>query len=98
MVKSKLPPRSGSVALKHLNPIQKKNHKGFYFLFFKKSPIQFRREGQLQDIKRWLFLKNTPIHFHINSTMVIGLLNQNQLRFSSNYINMPPPALVYSVP
>ena len=30
-------------------------------------PIQFRRESQPQHLKRWFFLKNRPMHFHINS-------------------------------
>ena len=30
------------------------------------APIQFRREGQPQHLKRWIFLKNRYIHFHIN--------------------------------
>ena len=29
--------------------------------------IQFRKEKQPQDFKRWFVLKNKPIHFHINS-------------------------------
>ena len=32
------------------------------------ATIQFRRESQPQHLKKWLFLKNRPIHFHINSS------------------------------
>ena len=35
-----------------------------------RAPIKFRRESQPQHLKRWYFLKNKPIHFHINSTCV----------------------------
>ena len=35
-----------------------------------RAPIQFRRERQSQHLKRWIFLKNSPIHFHISSTRV----------------------------
>ena len=36
-----------------------------------RSLIQFRRESQPQHLKKRFFLKNTPIHFHMNSTSVI---------------------------
>ena len=48
-----------------------------------RAPIQFRRENQSQHFKRWFFLKNRPIHFHINSTSVIRLVKRNQLSFCS---------------
>ena len=38
----------------------------------KRAPIQFRRKSQPQHLKRWFFLKNRPLHFHINSTSVTG--------------------------
>ena len=36
-----------------------------------RAPIQLRNESQPHHLKRWFFLKNRPIHFHINSTIVI---------------------------
>ena len=36
-----------------------------------RAPIQFRREIQPKHLKRLLFLKTRPIHFHINITSVI---------------------------
>ena len=46
-----------------------------------RTPIQFRREGQPQHFKRLFFLKNRPIHFHINRTIVIRPVKRNQLSF-----------------
>ena len=57
-------------------------------------PIPFRRESQPQHLKRWFFLKNRPVHFHINSNSVIRQLKRNQLSFSSIEINKPIPAPV----
>ena len=57
-----------------------------------RASIQFRRESQPQHLKRWFFLKNRPIHFHINSTSVIRLIKRNQLSFSSIEINKSLPA------
>ena len=51
-------------------------------------PIQFRRESQPHHLKTF-FLKNRPIHFHINSTSVIRQVKQDQLSFSSIEINKP---------
>ena len=48
-----------------------------------RAPIQFRREGQPQHLKRWFFLKNRPIHFYINSTSVIRPVKWNQLIMKS---------------
>ena len=45
-------------------------------------PIQFRWKSQCQHLKRWFFLKNRPINFHI-STSVIRLDKRNQLSFSN---------------
>ena len=59
-----------------------------------RAPVQFRRESQPQHLKRWFFLKNRPIHFHINSTSVIRPVKRNQLSFSSIEINKPLPAPV----
>ena len=42
-----------------------------------RPPIQFQRESQPQQLKRWIFLKNRPFHFHISSTSVIRLVKQN---------------------
>ena len=62
-----------------------------------RTPIQFRRERQLQHLKRWFFLKNRPIHFHINSTSVIRSVKGNKLSFTSIEINRPLPAPVPNV-
>ena len=52
-----------------------------------KAPIQFRRESQPQHLKRWFFVKNRPIHFHINSTSVIKvLLFRNNSTFKARNI------------
>ena len=59
-----------------------------------RAPVHFRRESQPQLLKRWVFLKNRPIHFHINSTSVIRLIKWNQLSFFSIEINTPLPASV----
>ena len=59
-----------------------------------RAPIQFRRESPPQHLKRYFFLKNRPIHSHINSTSVIKPVKQNQLSFSSIEINKPLPAPV----
>ena len=61
-----------------------------------RATVQFRRESQPQHLKRWLFLKNRPIYFHINSTSAIRLVKRNQLSFSSIEINKPLPAPVHS--
>ena len=60
-------------------------------------PIQFRRESLAQHLRRWSFLKNRPIHFHMNSTSVIRPIKQNQLSFSSIVINKPLPVPAHSV-
>ena len=62
-----------------------------------RTPIQFSRERQLQHLKRWFFLKNRPIHFHINRTSVIRPVKRNQLSFPSIEINKPLLAPVHSV-
>ena len=62
-----------------------------------RAPIQIRTESQPQHLKRCFFLKNRPIHFHINSTSVFRPVKQNQLSFSSIEINKPLPAPVHSV-
>ena len=62
-----------------------------------RASIQFGRERQPQHLKRRIFLKNRPIHFHINSTSLIRLIKQNQLSFSSIEINKPIPAPIHSV-
>ena len=55
-----------------------------------RAPIQFRSERQPQHlIKRSFFLKNWPIHFHINGIPVIGLVKWNQLNFCSIAISCP---------
>ena len=55
--------------------------------------IQFRKESQLQHLKRWFFLKKRCTHSHINSTSVIRLIKWNKLSFYSIYFNKPLPAL-----
>ena len=60
-------------------------------------PIQFKREAQPQHLKRWFSLKSRPIHFHINRTIVIRPVKQNQLSFPSIEINKPLFTPVYSV-
>ena len=59
-----------------------------------RAPIQFGRESQPQHLKRWIFLNNRPIHFHINSTNVIRTVKRNQLSFCSIETNKPLPAPV----
>ena len=59
--------------------------------------VQFRREGQSQHLKRLFFLKNRPIHFHINRTSVIRPIKQNQLSFTGNKISKSLLTPVYSV-
>ena len=54
-----------------------------------RAPIQFRREGQPEHLKRWFFLKNRSTHFHINRTIVIRPVKRNQLSFPSIEINKP---------
>ena len=58
-----------------------------------RASTQFRRESEPQHLKR-LFFHNRPIHFCINSTNVIRLI---QVSFSSIEINKPLSSPVYSV-
>ena len=60
-------------------------------------PLQNGRESQSQHLKILFFLKNRPVHFHINRTNVIRLVKQKQLSFSSIEINQTLPARVHSV-
>ena len=46
---------------------------GFSIRHTVRAPAQFGRESQPQHLERLFFLKNRPIHFHINSTSVIRL-------------------------
>ena len=62
-----------------------------------RAPIKFKREGQPQHLKRLFFLKNRPIHFHINRTIVIRPVKRNQLSFPSIEINKPLLTPVHSV-
>ena len=48
-----------------------------------RGSVHFRREIQPQHLKRWFFLRKRPIHFHINSTSIIGPVKRNQFSFSS---------------
>ena len=47
---------------------------------------------QTQYLKRWFFLKNRPICFHINYTVVITPVTWNKLSFSRIDINKALPA------
>ena len=58
------------------------------------SPIQFKRKRPLHHLKRLFFLKNKPIHFHINSTSVIRPIKLYQHDFPIE-INKPLPAPVH---
>ena len=40
--------------------------------------IQFGKESQPQHLKRLFFIKNRPIHFHINSTSVFSQSNETK--------------------
>ena len=60
-------------------------------------PTQFRRERRFQHLKIWFFLKNRPIHFHINSVRVMRLFKLNKLTFPSIEINKPNLTSVCSV-
>ena len=42
-----------------------------------RAPIQFKRERQLQHLKRSIFFKDRHINFHINSTSVIRWVKRN---------------------
>ena len=57
-------------------------------------PIQFWRESQPQHLKRWLFLNNSPIRFHVSSSSVIRLVIRNKSSCSSIEVNEPLPALI----
>ena len=63
-----------------------------------RTPIQFRRERQPQHLKRWFFLKNRPVDFHINSTSVLRLVKQSKLSFSRIEINKPHLGPIHSIP
>ena len=41
-----------------------------------RAPIHFRRQSQPQHLKRCFFLKNRPIHFHINSPVFLDRSNE----------------------
>ena len=89
------------------NPWRKKRHRinqGSNFLGSNfsntdnvRAATQFRRERKPQHLKQWFFLKNRPIHCHINDTTVITLVNWNQMSFSSTEINKPLPVPVHSL-
>ena len=52
---------------------------------------------QTQHLKRWFFLKNRPIYFHINYTVIISPVKWNKLSFSRIYIKKALPARTSSV-
>ena len=54
-----------------------------------RDPMQFRRDSQRQQLKRLIFLKNRPIHFHINSASVFRPVKWKQFSFSSIEIIKP---------
>ena len=58
-----------------------------------RASIQFRTDSEPQHLKRWFFLKNKPINFHVNRASVTRLIKWNQMSFSSIEINKPllPP-------
>ena len=62
-----------------------------------RTPIQFRRERQPQDRKRWFFFKNKRICFYISNTSVIKPVKLNKLSFFSIKINKLFPTQVHSV-
>ena len=62
-----------------------------------RAPIQLRKESQHQHLKIRFFLKNRPMHFHINSTSVIRPVKQKKLSFSSIEIIKPLPAPVHRI-
>ena len=62
-----------------------------------RAPIKFRRESQPQHLKRWFFLKDRPINFHINSKSITRPLKRNQTSFSSIETNKPLHAPVHSI-
>ena len=59
-----------------------------------KAQIRFTRENQPQHLKRWFFLKNRPIHCHINSTCFIRPVKQNQLAISTSTSHFQPQSTV----
>ena len=46
-----------------------------------RASMQFSKESQTQHLKRWFFLKNRPICFHINSTSVLDWSNETSWVF-----------------
>ena len=54
-----------------------------------RASIRFRRKSQPQHFKRWFFLKKRPIHFHINSTSVVGPVKRIQVSSSGTEISKP---------
>ena len=46
-----------------------------------KAPIQFRKESQPKHLKRLFLIKNRPIYFHINSTMLLDWSNETSRVF-----------------
>ena len=46
-----------------------------------RAPFQFKREGQLQHLKRLFFLKNRLINFYINRTIFIRPSNETSWVF-----------------
>ena len=62
-----------------------------------RAPIQFRREKQAQYLKKLFFLKNSPMHFLINSIRVYSPVKRNELSFSSIEISKQLSDQVHSV-
>ena len=50
-----------------------------------RATVTFRRERQPHHLKIWFFLKNWPIHFHINSTSVIRPIKWKPVEFSQHW-------------
>ena len=52
---------------------------------------------KMLHLKIWFLVKNSPIHFHINSTRFIRLVKKNMRSFSSSESNNLVPPSVLSV-
>ena len=54
-----------------------------------RTPIQFKRESQFEHLKRWFFLKNTPIYFHVNCTIDKMSCVFPALKSTSHFLPIP---------
>ena len=65
-----------------------------------RAPIRFKRKSQPHHLKRLFFLKNRPVHFHINSTSVIRPVKQSQQVFPASKSTshfLPPVHIVLQI-